>query len=126
MRYAYSLVPLGFGIWLSHYLFHFATGALTFVPVVQSLLQGVGVGLLGAPDWTLGGVSPESLLPIEVGFLGLGFVASLAVTWRLAAADAPARPTRAFLPWAALHSLLLALAIWVLLQPMAMRGTFLS
>ena len=126
MRYAYSLVPLGFGIWLSHYVFHFATGALTFVPVAQSLLQRVGLGVLGPPDWTLAGVSADSLLPIELGFLGLGFAVTLAVTWRLATADAPLRPLRAFLPWAALHTLLLAMGVWLLFQPMEMRGTFLS
>ncbi len=126
MRYAYSLVPLGFGVWLSHYLFHLATGALTFVPVVQSLLERAGVGLLGPPDWTLGGLPAPSVLPFELGFLGLGFVVTLAVTWRLALVDAPSRVGRAFLPWACLHSLLLATATWLLFQPMEMRGTFLS
>ncbi len=126
MRYAYTLVPLGFGMWLSHYLFHFMTGALTVVPVLQSLLQRAGLAVLGAPDWTLAGLRAQALLPLEVGFLLLALGVSLALAWRLAAADAPARPVRAFLPWATLQVLLAAAAVWVLFQPMQMRGTFLS
>jgi alkylhydroperoxidase family enzyme len=38
-RYAASLVPLGFGIWLAHYAFHFLTGVLTVVPVMQNALM---------------------------------------------------------------------------------------
>lgn len=126
IRYAYSLVPLGFGIWLSHYSFHFLTGALTVVPVVQSLAAWRGVALLGAPRWELTGLAPETALPIELGFLALGFAISLAVTWRMASADAERKPGRAFLPWATLHTLLLLAAIWLLQQPMEMRGTFLQ
>lgn len=127
MRYAYSLVPLGFGVWLSHYLFHFLTGALTVVPVVQSLAAaGLGRPLLGAPAWRLAGLPEQAVLPIELGFLGLAFAATLAVTWRMAAADAPRRPVRAFLPWAALDTALVAAAVWLLSQPMEMRGTFLG
>ncbi len=36
LRYAYGLVPFGFGMWLAHYGFHLLTGALTIVPVTQS------------------------------------------------------------------------------------------
>jgi len=35
------------------------------------------------------------------------------------------RPALAFAPWAVLHVLLCAAAVWVLAQPMEMRGTFL-
>ena len=36
VRYSYALVPLGFGMWLAHYGFHFFTGILTIVPVTQA------------------------------------------------------------------------------------------
>ena len=29
VRYTYGLVPLGFGMWLAHYCFHFLTGLYT-------------------------------------------------------------------------------------------------
>jgi hypothetical protein len=36
VSYAYALVPLGAGVWLAHYAFHFLTGLGTIVPVAQS------------------------------------------------------------------------------------------
>jgi len=36
VRYSYALVPLGFGMWLAHYGFHFLSGLFTIVPVTQS------------------------------------------------------------------------------------------
>lgn len=125
-RYVYSLVPFGFGVWLSHYSFHLFTGALTFVPVLQSLLVRAGAPILGSPDWSLGGMRADSALPMEIGFLGLGYVLSLAVTWRLVVTDAPDRSVRAFAPWLLLHTLLLCAAGWMLSLPMQMRGTFLG
>jgi hypothetical protein len=64
------------------------------------------------------------LFPLEVGFLGLGFLGSLLVAYRLAAEDAPGRPWRAFLPWAGLLLLLLLAAVWLMAQPMEMRAMF--
>jgi hypothetical protein len=61
---------------------------------------------------------------LELGFLGLGWFGSLLVAFRLAAADRPERPWSIFWPWAALISLLAAAAVWLMAQPMEMRGTF--
>ena len=125
--YAYALVPLGFGVWLAHYSFHFLTGFWTFVPVVQSFVADLaGSALLGAPRWDLGALLPVAWLdPLELGFLGLGWFGSLLVAYRLAEQDAE-QPWRAFLPWAVLLTLLLAAAIWLMGQPMEMRGTFMA
>jgi polyferredoxin len=123
VRHAYALVPLGFGVWLAHYAFHFLTGFLTFVPVAQKALVDLGTPLLGEPVWTLGGLSTRAVLPIEVGFLVLGLIGSWIVGWRIAEREAPGRATRAFLPWAALALLLFVTAWWLLSQPMEMRGT---
>ena len=38
-RFIYGLAPLGFGMWLAHYAFHFLTGALTLIPGHASLPQ---------------------------------------------------------------------------------------
>ena len=70
-------------------------------------------------------MSPGSALPIELGFLGLGLVLSLTVLWRLAVEDRPERPHAIFVPWATLHLLLGATAVWLLSQPMEMRGILL-
>lgn len=127
-RYAYALLPLGFGVWLAHYAFHLLTGFWTFVPVVQSFVADVaGTPLLGAPRWGLGPLVPAGwLYPLELGFLGLGWFGSLLVAYRLATRDRAHQSWRVFLPWAALISLLLAAAVWVMAQPMEMRGTFLA
>jgi polyferredoxin len=74
VRYAYALAPLGAGVWLAHYSFHFLTGLWTFVPVVQSAVAGLGWPLLGAPRWDLGGLPERFVYPLELGFLGLGLL----------------------------------------------------
>jgi ferredoxin len=126
-RFARSLVPLGFGVWLAHYGFHFFTGALTIIPVTQSAVQSAtGMSLLGAPLWQLGGLPERIVYPMELGFLGLGLLGSLLVCWRLARDYAPARPIGPFAPWAVVSLMLFATACWTLSQPMDMRGTFVA
>ncbi|MFN2168672.1 MAG: FesM [Anaerolineae bacterium] len=127
-RYIFALVPMGFGVWLAHYGFHFLTGFWTFVPVVQSFVRDVtGTALLGAPHWGLGALLPvDWLYPIELGFLGLGWFGSLLVAYRLAEEVSPRQPWRAFLPWAILLVLMLGAAIWLMAQPMEMRGTMMA
>lgn len=125
-RFAYALVPLGFGVWLAHYTFHFLTGLWTFVPVVQKTLVDLGLPWLGAPDWHLFGLPKEFVSPLELGFLALGLLGSLLVAWRIAERDFPVRTLRTFLPWAGLCVLLWTVAVWLLHQPMEMRGTFLG
>ncbi len=133
-RHAYSLLPLGFGVWLAHYTFHFLSGFWTFVPVAQSFVADVlGTPLFGAPRWDLGPLLPvDWLYPLELGWLGLGWLGSLLVAYRLAAQndthhrEGAYQPWQAFLPWAALLSLLFAAAIWLMGQPMEMRGMLMA
>ncbi|MCB9914284.1 MAG: FesM [Planctomycetes bacterium] len=124
-RFVWSLAPLGFGVWLAHYSFHFLTGLWTFVPVAQHALAQAGVELLGKPRWGLGGLTEAQVWPLELGFLALGTLGSLSLTWRLAKRDFPRRVAAAFTPWAAVHLGLAASALWLLAQPMEMRGTYL-
>ena len=120
VRYAYGLAPLGFGMWLAHYSFHFLTGLLTFIPVTQAAVASLGWPLLGQPLWTLTGIPVRFVHPVEFGFIGLGLLGSLMVTHRLAQAET--RPVRAFIPWATVCVLLWAAAVWLINQPMEMRG----
>lgn len=128
VRYAYGLVPLGFGMWLAHYSFHFLTGMLTLIPVTQNAVAGLGRPFLGEPLWTLTGVPTRFVQPLELGFLVLGLAGSLLVTHRLAQdeAEAGAHPVRAFIPWAAICLALWAAGVWLILQPMEMRATFMG
>jgi ferredoxin len=126
VRYTYGLVPLGFGMWLAHYSFHFLTGLYTIVPVTQSAAAGLGRAFLGEPRWTLTGLPANFVQVIEIGFLLLGFAGSLMVTHSLAAEDSPNRTLRAFLPWASVCAILWICAMWLIFQPMQMRATLMN
>jgi hypothetical protein len=126
VRYTYGLVPLGFGMWLAHYSFHFLTGLYTVVPVTQSALARLGWAVFGSPRWTLLGIPMRFVQPLEIGFLVLGLAGSLLVIHQLAESDCAERPLRAFAPWAAVSVVLWLAAMWMMFQPMDMRGTFLG
>jgi hypothetical protein len=124
VRYSYALVPLGFGMWLAHYAFHFLTGLFTIVPVTQSAIASIGLSL-GHPQWLWVGVPGRFVQPVQLGFLILGCFGSLLVTRRLADEDCPERPMRAFVPWAAVSLIIWLAAVWLIFQPMEMRATML-
>jgi polyferredoxin len=124
MRYAYALVPFGFGVWLAHYAFHLLTGALTIVPVVQSaLLEVAGRPVLGMPRWLWVGLQPGTAFPVQLGFIVLGACGSLALAYNISERDHPSRAGAATMPWALAIVALTSAAIWILAQPMEMRGT---
>ncbi|MBT8395770.1 MAG: FesM, partial [Gemmatimonadetes bacterium] len=128
-RYAYALVPVGFGMWIAHYLFHFLIGGLTIIPLTQEYLGFLGFSFAGTPAWALGPLVPEAwLLPLELLFLELGFLVSVAVAYRIGLREVGpgARAAKAAAPWGLLAFLLSLAGIWLLLQPMEMRGTFMG
>ena len=129
LRYVWSLAPMGFGMWLAHYGFHFLTGGATIVPVMQSFLADVGL-FDGRVRWDLGPLAPQTwLFPIEAALLYLGATASIVVAVQIANNDpartgqAPSRALAAAIPWIAVTLLMLGFGIWIMLQPMEMRGT---
>ena len=126
-RFAYALVPLGFGMWLAHYSFHFLTSYEGVVPTVQRFLADRGCAFFGSPDWTCAACAPASswLLRLEIVFLDLGLLLSLYTAYRIAHSQVHriSRPVRAFAPWAILIAALFTLGIWIVFQPMQMRGT---
>jgi ferredoxin len=118
-RFAYALVPLGFGMWLAHSTFHLVTGFDTAVPVTQRFAADLGFTSFGDPGWVRACCRelPAWLLPLEILVLDVGLLLSLYAGYRLA-------PTlKALAPWALLMVLLFAVGVWVLFQPMQMRGT---
>jgi polyferredoxin len=134
-RYVWALAPMGFAMWLAHYAFHFLTGALTVVPVVQTFLSDVGLHA-GAARWDLGPLTPQSwLFPIEAALLYAGAMASIVVAVQIAgnhlseirkqtgARRGPYAALGAAAPWIGLVLLMLVFGIWIMLQPMEMRGT---
>lgn len=125
-RQVYALVPLGFAMWLAHYSFHFLTSYDAAVPAVQRFLGEFGVNL-GSPDFTATCCRPAmAWLPrLEILFLDVGMLLSLYTAYRIALSSAAdyRHGLKALTPWAILIVLLFALGIWILLQPMQMRGT---
>ncbi|MFP3855208.1 MAG: 4Fe-4S binding protein, partial [Anaerolineales bacterium] len=78
-RFAPAFVPMGIGIWLAHYGFHFVIGALTIIPVLQNFLLDHGLAWLGQqPRWDVGYLIPtEWIFPLQVAAVALGFGLSL-------------------------------------------------
>ena len=123
VRYAYALVPVGFGIWLAHYGFHLLTGILTVVPVVQSAaIDAFGRALLGSPAWGWVGLQPGTVFPIQLGCVVLGAAGSMALVHAISLRDQASRPALASVPWLAVVAVIATSALWILSQPMEMRA----
>jgi polyferredoxin len=123
VSYAYALVPFGFGMWLAHYGFHLLTGLFTVIPIAQNVIVDlVGRPVLGQPLWRLTGMRPGAVYPIQVGFILLGAMGSLALAYRISERDYPAGPGVPTVPWAMVTMTLTTAALWILSQPMEMRG----
>jgi hypothetical protein len=122
-RYSYSLVPLGFGVWLAHYGFHLFTGVLTVIPVAQSaVLDLIGWAALGTPLWQLTGMRPGLVFPIEVGVILIGAAGSLVLAYLISERDYVERPVVATIPWAVVTIAITVAALWITAQPMDMRA----
>jgi cytochrome c oxidase assembly factor CtaG len=126
-RYSFALIPLGFGMWLAHYSFHFLTSYETVVPVTQRFLSSFGWSGMGAPRWSAACCRPVgSWLPkLEMLFLDLGLLLSLYTGYRITFMHSLdlREGLKAFFPWVFLIGLLFAAGIWLIFQPMQMRGT---
>jgi cytochrome c oxidase assembly factor CtaG/polyferredoxin len=126
-RFSYALLPLGFAMWLSHYSFHFLTSWETVLPASQRVLQDLGWTFFGEPRYRCACCRPvgDWLLKLEVLSLDVGLLMSLYAGYRIALGQSAhfSRAIAAFLPWGVLTVLLFAGAIWIVFQPMQMRGT---
>ncbi|MEO5821469.1 MAG: FesM [Vicinamibacteraceae bacterium] len=126
--YAYALVPIGAGVWLAHYAFHFLTGLGTIVPVAQgAAIDAVGWAILGEPSWGWLGMRPGLVFPLQVGAVILGGIGATSLIQRISERDYHGHAAEAGAPWVVIAVGLTTLALWILMQPMDMRGTgFLS
>jgi cytochrome c oxidase assembly factor CtaG/ferredoxin len=133
-RFAWCLVPLGFAMWMAHYSFHFFTSCDALAPVTQQFAARYAGISLGSPNWVCSCCrpAPDWLLNAELCMLGFGMLASLYAAWRISWAqvaphgisppDIRRLTIKLTAPWALLILLLYALGVWILLQPMQMRG----
>jgi hypothetical protein len=114
-------------MWLAHYSFHLLTSYDTVVPTTQRFASDLGWTILGQAQWVAGCCRPvaEWLPRLEILFLDMGLLLSLYAGYRIALAQTPRRSLvpRTLVPWAVLIVLLFAAGIWLVFQPMQMRGT---
>lgn len=124
-RFAYALVPLGLGMWTAHFLFHCLTGAPALRPLVQRVAADLGTPVLGVPAWSMSAAaSPEWLTALQLVFLDAGLLASLYAGWRIAV-QSRGRGRRALAllaPWTPVIAGLWVTGVWIVFQPMQMRG----
>jgi cytochrome c oxidase assembly factor CtaG/polyferredoxin len=103
-RFTLALVPLGFSMWVAHFLFHLLTGWNSIIPIFRT-----------------GAFTPAStfswLPPLEILTLDGGLLLTLYIVWRIAQGR-----IRTVLPWATLAVALYCAGVWILSQPMQMRG----
>ena len=114
-------------MWLTHYTLHILTSYAALVPTTQRFIADLGATFLGAPEWGAACCVPVAgwLLRLEIVFLDLGLLLSLYTGYRISLLQAPRQSLalRAYLPWMVLMLLLFAAGIWIVFQPMQMRGT---
>ena len=126
-RYAFALIPLGFAMWVAHYSFHFFTSWEAIIPATQRFASDLGAELLGPSEWICACCRPAAdwVLRFELLALGVGLLTTLYTALRIA--ESRTSSTRqsigAVAPWGLLAIVLYAAGVWILLQPMEMRGT---
>ncbi len=126
-EFAPAFVPIGLGIWIAHYGFHFLIGMFTIVPVFHNFLIDHRIRLLGStPDWTLGGISDLAFVGLIqfVALLG-GFFWSMLIVQRVSLRIFRRQAFAGLLPWALILIGIMLAGIW-LFDPdmgMEMRGT---
>jgi hypothetical protein len=83
--------------------------------------------VLGTPEWHCACCAGAAAwIPrAELLFLDLGLLGSLYAAYRIAESNTkcPAQAVKSFMPWAALAVSLFIFAVWIIYQPMQMRGT---
>ena len=124
--FAPAFVPVGFSMWLIHFSYHLLNSGQAVVPVIQRAATDVAITILGKPNWSLSSMMPsfDWLLSVDLLLLDLGLLFSLFVGWRIASTFRLnfTQTLRLNAPWSALAVGLYALGVWIIFQPMQMRG----
>ena len=125
-RFAPAFVPVGFSMWLIHFSYHLFSSGQTALPVIQRAAMDVGITILGTPNWLLSSRMPalDWLPSFELLLLDLGLLLTLYISWRIASRFRLnfVQTLRLNAPWAALAVALYLIGVWIIFQPMQMRG----
>lgn len=124
--FAPSFIPIGLGVWIAHYGFHFLIGIFTVIPAFQAFLIDHRITVLGStPSWGLTGLDANAITLIQVVALLGGFLWSMVIAQRTALRLYRRQATVGLLAWAMLFLVITGIALWIFSQPMEMRGTIL-
>jgi cytochrome c oxidase assembly factor CtaG/polyferredoxin len=125
-RFSLSLVPLGAAMWAGHFLFHLSTGWGSAWEVIQRAANDIGWHLMNSQETkpVLPLLSADTMHALQTILLDAGLLLALYLMWRvsLVYATRGKAALRLSAPWAAISVALYAAGVWILLQPMQMRG----
>jgi len=112
-----ALVPVGFSMWLAHFSNHFFAGWSTVIPAVARFFSRASS--VNSQTWV-----PNWIPSLELCFLDLGLLLTLYTSWRVASrlASGDRMALAAMSPWAVLAGALYSAGVWIVFQPMQMRG----
>ena len=110
-----ALVPVGFAMWLAHFSNHLFAGWSTVIPAVGRFFSRHSLANHPVPNW---------IPSLELCFLDLGLLLTLYTTWRVARSlvNGDGMALAVMSPWAVLASALYSAGVWIVFQPMQMRG----
>ncbi len=116
-RFVFALAPMGVAMWAAHLLYHFATGWSAPSVALGRVLAGVAgaVPMAFEPGW---------LTSAQIALLDAGLLLTMYVGWRTARqqVDGVRRAVGLVAPWMAVSCGLYCAGVWILFQPMQMRG----
>jgi hypothetical protein len=121
---------MGLAMWAAHLLFHLITGWATLDPALHQAAADFGWHLFAPARW----VTEQPLLPantllsVQLLLLDAGLLMTLYLGWRLARqwAKSAGRAILLLLPWATMVAIAYATGVWIMLQPMQMRGVMMN
>jgi hypothetical protein len=102
-------------MWLAHFSNHFFAGWSTVIPAVSRFFSHRSGANYPVLAW---------IPSLELCFLDLGLLLTLYATWRVARrlSTGDRMALVAMSPWAVLAGALYSAGVWIVFQPMQMRG----
>jgi hypothetical protein len=129
-RFSQALLPLGVAMWTAHLLFHLFTGWATLGPALHQAAADLGMHIFTPAQWGMEQplLAANTLLSVQLLLLDAGLLMTLYLGWRLAQhwAKSAGRAVLLLLPWAMTVAVAYAAGVWILLQPMQMRGVMMN
>jgi len=116
--FGFALIPLGFSMWVAHFSYHLVAGWRSIIPVLDRILR------VSTAAANLSAETPAWLPAAQILLLDGGLVFSVYLVWRTARRRTAeiSGALGLVIPWAALAIAIYAASVWILFQPMQMRG----